>query len=302
MSSNNASRVAELHRARDKSWFLRGSFACLGFGCVAAWTSGALNLGSLLQARRLSGLQQFVSNELTPAPLRVSPVNWSATWNWFGSWWIEVAVPAIATTVPIAVLAIVLAAIGALPAAILGTRPVSGVNACGSQSSRLIQLRAFVFRALAVLARAIPEYVLAFCLLSVLGYGAWPAVLALALHNGGILARLGTDSIEDLDSKPLRALRATGARESRVVLAGVMPGVFPRFLLYFFYRFETCLRESTALGLLGIVSLGYFVEEARAHQKYDELLLLMALAAGLFAAADWLSIRARRWLETDGEP
>lgn len=301
MNTVRTDRVEALYRARDKSLFLRGSLACILVGCLAAWSSKSLDLGGLFQARRLSNLRHFLTTELTPEPFRSTPIDWGNAWMWIADWWGEVAVPAIATTVPIAVLAIVLAAIGALPAAILGARPVGGVDACGSPASALSKARAFLLRVCAVLARAIPEYVLAFCLLSVLGYGAWPAVLALALHNGGILARLGADSIEDLDSNPLRALRATGARESRVMLAGALPGVFPRFLLYFFYRFETCLRESTALGLLGIVSLGYFVEEARAHQKYDELMLLMALAAGLFALADWLSTRARRWLETAGE-
>jgi len=42
-------------------------------------------------------------------------------------------------------------------------------------------------RAALILLRAIPEYVWAFLLLAMLGPSAWPAVLALAIHNSGIL-------------------------------------------------------------------------------------------------------------------
>jgi len=76
----------------------------------------------------------------------------------------------------------------------------------------------------------------------------------------------------------------------------VLPLALPRFLLYFFYRFETCVREATVLGMLGVVSLGYWIQEARARQTYDELLLFVGLGALLVLAADAVSIAARGWL------
>ncbi len=50
------------------------------------------------------------------------------------------------------------------------------------------------------------------------------------------------------------------------------------------------------LGMLGIASLGASVEEARARQRYDELLVLVVLAGLLVAGVDLGSRRARRWL------
>ena len=55
-------------------------------------------------------------------------------------------------------------------------------------------------RLLLVFLRAIPEYVWAFLLLTIFGPTAWPAVLALALHNAGILGRLGADTLENVDA------------------------------------------------------------------------------------------------------
>ena len=63
-------------------------------------------------------------------------------------------------------------------------------------------------------ARAVPEYLWAFLLVESLGYTALPAVLALALHNAGILGRLGAETVENMPPAPARALAAAGASTS----------------------------------------------------------------------------------------
>ena len=154
-------------------------------------------------------------------------------------------------------------------------------------------------RATMVLMRSIPEYVLAFLLLAVLGPNhAWPAVLALALHNGGILGRLGGETIENLDPHPLRSLRVIGAPRRSILVGAVFPLALGRYLLYFFYRFETCVREATVLGMLGIVSLGFYIQEARAKMYYDEMLLLILLGVGIVLLSDLVSALARRYVRT----
>jgi phosphonate transport system permease protein len=142
-----------------------------------------------------------------------------------------------------------------------------------------------------------PEYVLAFLFLAILGPDtAWPAIAALALHNGGILGRLEAETIENLDPRPLRALHAIGASRTEIFIAGVFPQAMGRYLLYFFYRFETCVREATVLGMLGVVSLGFYIQEARAKLYYDEMLLLIGLGALIVLASDLASSLARRYL------
>ena len=143
--------------------------------------------------------------------------------------------------------------------------------------------------------RAVPEFILAFLLLAVLGpRNAWPAILALAIHNCGILARLGSEVVENLEPAPLRALAAVGAPRRSMVVFGVLPLALGRDLLYFFYRFETCVREATVLGMLGVLSLGYWIQDARAKQYYDEVFLLVLFSVGLVLMADLLSVLARR--------
>ena len=81
-----------------------------------------------------------------------------------------------------------------------------------------------------------------------------------------------------------------------VLAVGVFPLALGNYLLYFFYRFETCVREATVLGMLGVVSLGFYIQEARAKLYYDEMLLLIGLGALIVLASDLASSLARRYL------
>ncbi|MEM9380894.1 MAG: ABC transporter permease subunit, partial [Planctomycetota bacterium] len=140
-----------------------------------------------------------------------------------------------------------------------------------------------------VLLRAVPEYVLAFLLGALVPSPAWACVLALAVHNGGILGRLYGETVENLDPRPARAWRGLGARPSVTFALAEVPTALPRLLTYFFYRFETCVRESTVLGMLGFVSLGHWIVQERAAGRYDEVLVLVGLGAAIVLAADLVS-------------
>ena len=50
------------------------------------------------------------------------------------------------------------------------------------------------------------------------------------------------------------------------------------------------------LGMLGVVSLGFYIQEARAKLYYDEMLLLIGLGALIVLASDLASSLARRSL------
>jgi phosphonate transport system permease protein len=154
-------------------------------------------------------------------------------------------------------------------------------------------LAAFLMRAFLVVLRSIPEYIWAYVLLAMLGATAWPAILALAIHNAGILGKLGAETIENLESKSLFALRQLGASRAEVVVAGVFPLSLSRYLLYVFYRFETCVREATVLGMLGVISLGYWIQDARARQFYDQMILFVMLGALIVLVADLFSAFVR---------
>ena len=84
-----------------------------------------------------------------------------------------------------------------------------------------------------------------------------------------------------------------GAERRQIYILAAVPMALPRFLLYFFYRFETCVREATVLGMLGVISLGYYIDEARTNRFYGEMLLLVAFGVGIVLLGDLISHLAR---------
>ncbi|RMH18239.1 MAG: ABC transporter permease subunit [Acidobacteria bacterium] len=291
--------IRRLYRQRPRSRFLRLSAALLLALVAYAWLGGDFGAGGMLSPRRLANVERFLG-EIRPFPLQGRDFEPAIFVRWLGEVMAEKGWHAARVTLELAVAAIVLAAVGglllSLPAARSWATPEPYLPSPRPPGRwRRASWRAVVAsaRSLQILLRAIPEYVWAFLFLALIGPTAWPIVLALALHNAGILGKLGAEVVENLEPQPLRALRALGADRRQIAAAGIFPQVLPRFLLFFFYRWETCVREATVLGMLGIPSLGFWILDARARQLYDEMLVLVLLGALLVIAGDVVSAVAR---------
>lgn len=145
--------------------------------------------------------------------------------------------------------------------------------------------------------RAMPEFILAYLLLMIFGPTMWALILALAIHNGGILLRLGAEVVDNLPAKSGTVILAQGGSKSSAFLASLLPGSFNRLLLFLFYRWESCIREATILGMLGVLSLGSLISDAKSALFYDEMILWVALGAALVfvgdLTSDWVRSRLR---------
>ncbi len=300
-------RLQQLYRDRPRSRFLRWSLAALGAMCAYSWFSGRIEVGELFSARRASNLNRFLTQDAMPKPLRELQADAQAgaasngegsltvLMQWASELWNSVGWQALVATFWISMLAMVLAGGYAALSGPFAARTLMHQDPYwGVERGRRWRLLSSSVRGFAIFLRAIPEYIWAFLLISMLGPSAWPAVLALAIHNAGIMSRLGADTIENLGPQPLRALRLMGGSRSQVVIGGIFTLMLPRYLLFFFYRFETCVREATVLGMLGVYSLGYWINDTRSRDRYDEMLFLIALGALLVLAADVVSWLARR--------
>ena len=296
--------VRRLHGQRPRSRFMRWSGLAITILVVLAWSSEGLrpwgpSEESLFSERRLANLERFLG-ELRPYPLQGKDFDFQAAIAWAGEVLNDRGWAAAGVTLAMSIAAIVLAALVALmltPAAartfaspepyLPGPRPPSRVRRF------FWQLVVAGARTLLIFIRSIPEYVWAFIFLAILGPTAWPVVLALALHNAGILGKLTAEVVENLEPAPLQALRGLGASRPQIVAAGIFPLILPRFLLFFFYRWETCVREATVLGMLGTVSLGYWIVDARARNHYDEMFFFVLIGAGIVLVGDLVSAVAR---------
>lgn len=292
--------VQVLWRDRPRNWFLRISVVVLLLLVAVAWTQ--IEEWLEFSPRRLANVQRFL-HEATPGPLRDG--NFTLT-GWLGWAWDSMAgdgwTGALAT-LSISVAAIVLAMILGLLLCFPAARNLATAEPWLPASRPPSTLHRWAWRAVVgatravqIFLRAIPEYMWAFLIIAMLGPTTWPwpAVLALGLHNAGILGRLTAETVENTPPGTLAALRAMGASRRKVIAVAILPACFPRFLLYFFYRWETCVREATVLGMVGATSLGFLIKEARVGFRYDDMVLLILVGSLIVILGDFLSAWARR--------
>ena len=92
--------------------------------------------------------------------------------------------------------------------------------------------------------RTFPELVMALLFIKAVGPGSFAGVLALGLHSIGMLGKLYSEGIENIDKGPTEALLATGANRFQILWYAVLPQVLPDFLSYTLYRFEINVRSA----------------------------------------------------------
>jgi phosphonate transport system permease protein len=287
--------IRRLRRGRPRRHFLRTSGILFALLVLYSWTSMGLQTADLLSPRRITNLQRFVG-ELRPYPLQGQPWDSRVALAWAADLLVTRAWPAAVTTVAISIVAITLAGLTAAFLAFAAARPFTSAEPFAPAARRpsaweRISWTAMVStsRGFLIFLRAIPEYIWAFLALAVVGPNAWAAVFALAIHNAGILGKLNAEVIENLEPQAMSAVRALGGSRVQIALAVIRPVVLPRMLLLFFYRWETCVREATVLGMLGIVSLGFYIQDARARQAYDVMLALILTGAVVVLIGDLIS-------------
>jgi phosphonate transport system permease protein len=226
---------------------------------------------------------QFFTFEIVPSPLR-GDSDWGLFWPWL---WVLIdnqVLPGLRHTLIVSLLALVATAAVALLTFPLVSRWF------GTGLSRSLGHSALV------ILRSVPEYVLAFVGLLLFGPSMLPAIAALALHNGAIVAHLIGHYSNELQ---LREDACVGINR---YFYEVLPRISRNFLAFTLYRFEILLRESAILGMLGIPTLGFFIDSAFAEFRLDRAILLIGFAAALNILVDAVSRRLRLRLHLSTHP
>lgn len=294
-------RLDELRRNRPRSLFFRVSLVVIACLTVWAWLAES-RIDSILTAdQKRANLERF-AKKLTPEPVRLSG-DWSLAFPWAAEKLTEDrGFVAVGQTFALSAFSIALAGFFALlflPAAsrnLATNRPLDIASGKGTLPSFAWRSLSWVTRASFVITRSMPEYVLGFLLISVFGPDPWALVLALAIHNWGILGRLGAEVVENAPPEAGQTVVAHGGGRLGAYFAAILPESFSRMIVYLFYRWETCVREATVLGMLGVISLGYLVVQAKSGRAFDDMVFFVLLGALLVLAGDLTSALVRRWL------
>ncbi|BFM10036.1 phosphonate ABC transporter, permease protein PhnE [Simiduia litorea] len=147
-----------------------------------------------------------------------------------------------------------------------------------------------------ILLRTLPEYLLNFLGLLLLGPSMLPAILAMSLHNGAIIAHLLGQH-----SAGLPAASFETNAFSRFCFY-VIPSLYRSFLAYLLYRWEIIIRETAMLGILGIPTLGFYIDSAFESLRFDVAWILIAVSSLLTLGADHFAHKLRCYLALKTTP
>jgi phosphonate transport system permease protein len=251
---------------------------------VPVYVVGAFALLFTLQGPpfHAENLIRFLTYEIVPAPLRNGDLLRPSTWGEFAHWlsallWMQ-ALPGLWNTIIVTQMALAMTMIVALVSfPIIVPRLLGKLGSLGGHL-------------LLVIGRSTPEYMLVYIFLQMLGPSMLPAVIALGLHNGAIIAHLIGRQADALTPN----LRPDAPRGFNLYSYEYVPRLYGNFLAYSFYRWEIILRESAIVGILGVRTLGYYIDSAIVEIRIDRALLLITVTVLATFAVDVIGRRLRQ--------
>jgi phosphonate transport system permease protein len=199
-------------------------------------------------------------------------------WTYFGT-----AAEAMVDSIQMAWVGTVIGAILSLPLGFFGAQNVSS-----GPVSNLVRLFLNAVR-------AFPELVLAIVVfVPIAGLGPVAGTLAIGVHSVGTLGKLTAEAVEGIDSGPVEAARATGARPLQVQRWGVIPQVLPEIVAFWLYRFEINLRAAAVLGIVGAGGIGQILSNTLSYRRFDKAGMAIVIIIVATILIDYVSGTVRR--------
>jgi phosphonate transport system permease protein len=143
-------------------------------------------------------------------------------------------------------------------------------------------------------ARAINEMVFAMLFVVTVGLGAFAGVLALWVHTTGVLAKLFSEAVEAVDPQPIEGIRSTGAGLISEIWFGILPQVFPLWISFTLYRFESNVRSATVVGMVGAGGIGVILWELVRGFLFRQTFTAMLVIIAAVTVFDLVSQKLRK--------
>jgi len=192
-------------------------------------------------------------------------------------------VPRILETIKMALAAIILATLIALPLSFLAAK---------NTSPSVIVYRSM--RLILNFLRSIPTLLFALIFIAMVGLGPFPGVLGLMFHCIGTLGKYFSESIENVNPRVIEAIKATGANKIQVIMFGIILELKPMLFSYTFYYFEYCIRAASMLGIVGAGGIGMELLFHMRLFRYREAFAVLLVIVGMVSLVDFTSFIIRK--------
>ena len=140
-----------------------------------------------------------------------------------------------------------------------------------------------------VFIRTFPEIVLAIMFIKAVGPGAFAGVLAVSIHSIGMLGKLFSESLENMDHGAEEAILSVGGTKSDALFLATLPDIMSQLLSYTLYRFEIAVRSASIVGMVGAGGIGtplLFAIQTRTWSRVGIILLGIVVTVTVI---DWIS-------------
>jgi phosphonate transport system permease protein len=222
---------------------------------------------------------RFLSDDILPPMFQSHSMEllFNDKWQLFAQWFYNIvteqAIPGIVATVLLAVAALGFSYLLALLMTTFSFKPLTGTF--------IARISNFIL----LILRSVPEYIFAYIFMLLLGPSMLPAIIALAIHNGALVAYLtGRQSATTSFSRHFNGKIDGYAYD-------ILPRIYPNMMALLFYRFEVILRETAILGMLGVATLGFYIDSNFSEIRFNGALVLIGATALLNILIDIASRR-----------
>lgn len=144
--------------------------------------------------------------------------------------------------------------------------------------------------------RTIPAIVYGLMFIRVTGPGPFAGVLTMSFTSIGMLTKLFSDTILDLDKNILESLEALGLKTWQKIRYGIIPQLFASFISTVIYRFDMNLRDATVLGLVGAGGIGSPLMFAMNSYRWNEVGAILLGLIILVLFIEYFSTKIRSFL------
>lgn len=208
--------------------------------------------------------------------------DWSYVYSGDG----EDLLTALLETLAIAFLGTFISAVLAVPLAFWASKTKKTFFSAKSASGKL----------LLTVIRVFPELVLAIMFTKAVGPGAYAGVLALGFHSVGMMGKLFSEAIENIDRGPNEAIAAAGGSALDGLTMATFPAVLPEFMNYTLYRFEISVRSASILGIVGAGGVGAPLIFALSTRSWPRVGIILIGIVVMVTAIDFISGQIRKRL------
>lgn len=187
-------------------------------------------------------------------------------------------------TMQIAVVGTIVGCILAFPFALIAARNLA--------PAWLYQIVRFILN----IFRSVPDLIFALIFVSAVGLGTFPGTLALVFGSFASIAKVWAESIEAIDPRPVEATEAVGATRVQQIAFAVIPQALPNIVSYGLLFFESNVRSSFIVGVVGGGGLGQIINEELNLFRYGDATVHLLIFIFLVTIVDRASAYVRKRL------